>query len=356
MDAMNIRLTDKQKVIKQLAYSYFVLCCVFCLLVTALPYWPTYDLLIIPKYALLFGPRWWLLVCIMCLYFFWRYLSKRLLQLSLLLILLSLNYLDFQLPHITSYFSASASTVQELSVLSANIGGGGSDRELDYIGFTKKPDIVLLQEARRINTAILFTDYRFKQCLSGLCIFSQYPFERVNTLNRKLFEGWGIFAIFYQVNTPFGVISLANVHFETPRSVLMGLIYRYWDVELASTIESNRQFEAELVSLWSQNKRHTLIAGDFNMPQNENIYQRNFSHLSNAVDNKGFGFNATKFTSWHGVRIDHVLYSDDFTLKAVEVVDSIKGDHRPVLAIFNVSDIKQSSKNNFPKRSVEWLH
>jgi endonuclease/exonuclease/phosphatase family metal-dependent hydrolase len=335
---MQAPLVHKPKVIKKLAYSYFFLCCVFCLLVTALPYWPTYELLIIPKYALLFGPRWWLLVCVMCLYFFWRDLSKRQLQFSVLLVLLSLNYLDFQWPTMVSYFSASASssTVQELSVLTANIGGGGSDRELDYISFTKHPDIILLQEARKIQLSTLFNDYHFKECLSGLCIFSQYPFERVNTLNRKLFEGWGIFAIFYQVNTPFGVISLANVHFETPRSVLMGLIHRYWDFELASTIESNRQFEAELVSLGSTNKRHTLIVGDFNMPQDENIYQRNFSHLNNAVDNKAFGFNATKLTSWHGVRIDHILYSDDFKLKFVEVVDSIKGDHRPVLATFNV--------------------
>ena len=94
------------------------------------------------------------------------------------------------------------------------------------------------------------------------------------------------------------------------------------------------------MSLWSQNKNHTLIVGDFNMPQDENIYQRYFGDLSNAVDNKGFGFNATKFTSWHGVRIDHILYSDDFRLKAVEVINSIKGDHRPVFATFNVSEIK----------------
>ena len=355
MDAMDSRLTNKKKGINQLSYSYYMLCCIFCLLVTALPYWPTYELLIIPKYALLFGPRWWLLVCVMCLYLFWRDLSKRQLQFSVLLVLLSLNYLDFQWPTIGSYFSVSASpsTVQELSVLSANIGSGGSSKALDYISFTKYPDIILLQEARRINMASLFNDYRFKECASGLCIFSQYPFKQVKTLNRKLFEGWGIFAIFYQVNTPFGVISLANVHFETPRSVLMGLIHRYWDFALASTIESNRQFEAELVSLGSTNKRHTLIAGDFNMPQDENIYQRNFSHLSNAVDQKGVGFNATKLTSWHGVRIDHILYSDDFTLKTVEVIHSIngkyplKGDHRPVFATFDVTGINTHNNKSF---------
>jgi len=195
-----------------------------------------------------------------------------------------------------------------------------------------------LQEARRVELAKLFNDYNFKECISGLCIFSKYPFKQVKVLSRKLFQGWGIFAVFYEIETQFGLVSLANVHFETPRSVLMGLIYRTFDFSLANTIESNRQFEAELVSLWSKNKSHTLIAGDFNMPEDENTYQRNFAHLNNAIGTKGIGFNATKHTVWHGVRIDHILYSDDFTLKTVEVIDAINGDHRPVFATFSVGN------------------
>ena len=336
MKTIKSRLLNHNNVIEKVAYAYFALSFVLCLLVATLPYWPSYEILTIPKYALLFGPRWWLLVMVVSVFLLWRYLSNRQLQFSLLMILLSLNYLDFQWPNIASYFSPS--TGQEISVLSANVGGGGSHRELNYIGFSRNSDIILLQEARRIEFAKLFLGYRYKECLSGLCIFSKYPFKQVKVLNRKLFEGWGIFAVFYQIKTNFGEISLANVHFETPRSVLMGLIYRYFDFQLANSIESNRQFEAELVGLWSRNKSHTLIVGDFNMPQDENIYQRNFSHLKNAVDMKGLGFNATKLTSWYGVRIDHILYSDDFKLKTVEVIDSINGDHRPVFATFGLSN------------------
>ena len=111
----------------------------------------------------------------------------------------------------------------------------------------------------------------------------------------------------------------------------MGLIHRTFDFQLANSIESNRNFQAELVSLWLENKNHTLIVGDFNMPVDENIYQDNFSKLNNAIDAKGFAFNDTKHTFWHGIRIDHVLYSDDFQLLDVEVVNSLSGDHRPVL-------------------------
>jgi vancomycin resistance protein VanJ len=326
--------------LKHFSQGYFIFCCGMCFLVTLLPWWPTVEILTIPKYALLFGPRWWLLIAVIGLFFFWRYLTKAQLQFSSLLILLSLNFLDFQLPSPSSYFSTSTSTStsDEISVLSANIGGGGSKRELDYIGFSRKPDIILLQEARSITLSTLFIDYDFKECISGLCIFSKYPFKQVKVLSRRLFQGWGTFAVFYQIDTQFGRVSLANVHFETPRSVLMGLIYRFFDFTLANTIESNRQFEAELVSLWSKNKPYTLIVGDFNMPEDENTYQRNFTHLNNAIGIKGIGFNATKHTVWHGVRIDHILYSDDFKLKAVDVVEVINGDHQPVLATFSTGN------------------
>lgn len=322
--------------LKTLAAIYFYLLVVAVFLVTLLPYWPFSDSLVIAKYALLFGPRWWLLIAVVGILFFWRHLSTRQLLLSPILILLSLNFLDFQLPSMTSYLSSSSKN--EISVLTANIGSGGSVDDVDFIGARRDLDIILLQEARRIALTELFTDYKFKECVAGLCILSKHPFERIKVLNRKLFQGWGVFAIFYQINTPFGEVSLANIHFETPRSVLMGLMYRVFDVGLAKTIESNRQFQADLVGLWSKNKPQTLVVGDFNMPEDENIYQRNFSHLHNALGTKGFGFNATKKTAWHSVRIDHVLYSDDFKLKSVGVIEAINGDHQPVVATFSVGN------------------
>jgi len=329
-------MKDKnRRTLRLMGRWYFIFSCIACLLVTLLPFWPMYDILIIPKYALLFGPRWLLLIAVLSVFSFWKYLSKRQLQFSCLLVLLSLNYLDFQLPKASISFSKES--LNKITVLSANIGGGGLKSELEFIASSKQPAIILLQEATRLDLSKSFNTYTFKECVSGLCIISQYPFKQVKTLNRKLFGGWGNFAVFYKISTEYGDISLANVHFETPRSVLMGLIYRYLDFDLANRIESNRQFEAELVSLWSKNKDHTLIVGDFNMPEDENVYQTYFSDLNNAIDVKGFGFNATKHTSWHGTRIDHILYSDDFKLLTIEVIDSIKGDHRPVFATFSMS-------------------
>ena len=315
---------------------YFIACCCACILVTLLPWWPSFDLLVIPKYLLLFGPRWWLIVLVMVIPFGWKSLSKRQLAIVPFLLVLSLNYLDFQLPQFWSSLWLNDNKRTELKVLTANVGSGGLNAELKIHIEHAAPDILLLQEASKINISKLFDIDYFTECHSGLCIASKYPFEQENSLNRKLVGGWGTFAIFYRINTPNGDVLLANIHFETPRSVLMGAIYGYPDFDYAKEVDSNRQFEASLVGLWASNKTQTLIVGDFNMPADENIYRQNFSGLNNAIDVKGLGVNYTKFTSWHGVRIDHILYSDDFELLAVKIINTISGDHKPVMATFSM--------------------
>lgn len=328
---------NTNKTLHRFSQWYFIFCCSMCVLVVLLPYWPTHELFIIPKYVLLFGPRWWLLSCIILLLFFWKRLSKKQLLSSVLLFFISLNFLGFQLPSISTYFST-ANNEQELTIVSANVGGGGSSSGINFIAENLQPDFILLQEARNINFTTMFTDYQFKECISGLCFFSKHPFEQTKVLSRKAFGGWGDFAIFYRVETESGSISLANVHFETPRSVLMGAIHRSFDVKLATETDNNRQLQAILLSLWAKNRDHTLIIGDFNMPTDENIYQTHFSALNNALDVKGLGFNATKHTFWHGITIDHVLYSNDFQLVDVEVVSPFSGDHRPIISRLKIKN------------------
>lgn len=319
---------------------YFFISIFACVLVTLLPWWPTLNVLIIPKYVLLFGPRWLLLVLVLPILLGWRILSTKQKTLYPLLILFSLNYLDFQLPKPWHYFAADNVIADELKVVSFNIGGGGSKEELKLLVKYIKPDILLLQEAGRINSTDLFSDDYVSECISGLCILSKYPFTRTRTLDRKLFGGWGKFAALYRIRTPNGQLSLANIHLETPRSVLMGVIYRFFDQTLAEQIEDNRQFEVDLINLWANKQQNLVIAGDFNMPGDENLFRQSFSYLHNAVEVKGFGYNDTKYTSWFGVRIDHILYSPDMHLVDIEVVELLKGDHQPLMAILRMSKSK----------------
>ena len=319
---------------------YFLICVFACVSVTLLPWWPTLNVLIIPKYVLLFGPRWLLLMLVLPIILGWRILSTKQKKLYPLLILFSLNYLDFQLPNLWHYFTADNVTGDELKVVSFNIGGGGSEEELKLLVKYIKPDILLLQEASGINLTEFFSDDYVSECISGLCILSKYPFHRTRTLDRKLFGGWGQFAAFYRIITPNGQLSLANIHLETPRSVLMGVVYRHFDQVLAEKIEDNRQFEVDLINLWANKQQNVVVVGDFNMPSDENLFRQSFSNLHNAVDIKGFGYNDTKYTSWFGVRIDHILYSSDMHLVDIEVVELLKGDHQPLMAVLRMGKPK----------------
>ncbi len=321
---------------------YFYLCVLACILVTLLPWWPTVDLLIIPKYALLFGPRWWLLLLVLPIAIAWCILSGKQKVFYPVLLLLSFNYLDFQLPKPWHYvgvdsFITKNNVSDEVKVVSFNIGGGGSQEELKLLVKYTKPDILLLQEALRIDLDKLFPQGYYSECLSGLCILSKYPFTRTHSASRKVFGGWGNFANFYQVHTNNGELSLANIHLETPRSVLMGLIYRQFDQQLAQQIEGNRQFEVDLVSLWASKQKNIVVAGDFNMPGDENLFRQSFGDLHDSVDVKGVGFNDTKHTAWFGVRIDHILYSPDMQLVDVDIIKLLKGDHRPLMTRLRMS-------------------
>lgn len=306
--------------------------------VSTLSWWPFYQWLIIPKYLLLFGPRWWLLGLTILTFVFWSYLSNKKRLLLPVLFILALNYLDFQLPSFTQFFQHKPASQPSIKIIQANIGGGGSMYEIQLLIKDEQPDILLLQEAKNINSSEWISPEYWTSCKGGLCIISKLDFEEVGELNRKLIDGWGNFAMLYKVNTAQGSFSLANVHMETPRTVIMGFMHGVWNQSSANKVESDRQFEALLISSWQQAQAQTIIAGDFNMLEDENIYRKYFSAMGNGIGSAGVGLNYTKKTSWHGARIDHLLFSDGFVIKEVRVIDSIMGDHQPVVSILSFKD------------------
>jgi vancomycin resistance protein VanJ len=316
---------------KSVARYYLVSLVIISFAVTILPWWPFYQWLFVPKYVLLFGPRWWLsLLCLLTL-FFWPQLGKNSKFMYPLLVIAALNYLDFQLPSLTQYFKSKNESNVSFKIINANIGGG-SMYELELLVKDERPDILLLQEAQNLNFVKWLPPEYMASCDGGLCIFSKLDFEIVAELSRKLVGGWGNFAMLYKIKTANGVFSLANVHMETPRAILMNLSYLNWDQSAAAKIESNREFEASLISSWQHGKKGFIIAGDFNMFEDENIYRKHFSSMNNALGTASTGFSYTKKTTWYGARIDHLLYSEVFYLKDVRIIDFILGDHKAVVS------------------------
>ena len=75
-----------------------------------------------------------------------------------------------------------------------------------------------------------------------------------------------------------------------------------------------------------------LLAGDFNLPVESAIYGQYWAQFSNAFSAAGLGLGHTKFTRWHGVRIDHILAGPSWRFRRCWVGPDVKSDHRPLIA------------------------
>jgi vancomycin resistance protein VanJ len=146
-------------------------------------------------------------------------------------------------------------------------------------------------------------------------------------------DRWRAPALRCELTTPGGSISLCCVHLMTPRSGLEAVLHTRLDgLDDLQTVTEQRELEAEAVAACLQRTElPQLIVGDFNMPQESAIYRRHFGHYSNAQATAGLGYGYTKYTSWHGARIDHALASSQVTIQSCHVSPSLGGDHRVVI-------------------------
>ena len=249
---------------------------------------------------------------------------------SLPLVLLCINFLDVQ--WLPSYTSENTDTL-DIKVMSVNVGNTGDKQYIRRQIEENAPYIVFLQEAHKTSMDQIFDDSWITDCAGSLCIASKFEIERVDALSRRSLGGWGAFATKYNAEIFGEKVQLINVHLDTPRTVLESLIHLDVDIPEADDNSLSRNVQASLVSSWVEEKRPAIIAGDFNMPDNENIYQRYLGKLNNVLDYADLGLRYTKYTKWHGIRIDHILFSDYFTVKKADVLNDFGGDHRPVLAV-----------------------
>jgi endonuclease/exonuclease/phosphatase (EEP) superfamily protein YafD len=107
-------------------------------------------------------------------------------------------------------------------------------------------------------------------------------------------------------------------------------VERHFDLRANTAL---RTAESEATRRWiSRSPRPVLVAGDFNLPVDSVVYRRSWSWLTNAFSQAGTGFGSTKFTRWHGVRIDHVLGGPGWHCRRCWVGPDVGSDHRPVIA------------------------
>src|SRR5207302_2115505 len=114
---------------------------------------------------------------------------------------------------------------------------------------------------------------------------------------------------YYDLQTPGGLFHFVNVHLATPREGLQEMIDSR--LEGVSTLRANTAMRRHESEVASRRVREVclplLLAGDFNLPVESAVYGQYWSQFSNAFSAAGLGLGHTKFTRWHGVRIDHIL-------------------------------------------------
>lgn len=244
-------------------------------------------------------------------------------------------------------------------------GGRGLDFDLPIMLRDLQPDIVLLQECgERLWKKLEAEKQWYSRNYGSLCTASRWPLTHIEEMPREEIlqmpgEGGAGLVMRAFIDSPHGAIVAVNLHLETARRGLEGMLSKEGlvpnspfgaptqvsgDPEL-STSENEERFarnvairdkESELASVWAASvaaKVQTVIGGDFNLPVESLIFRRHWSDFVDAFETKGNGLGWTKFEGrWLRIRIDHLLTLPDGP-KPIRIVVSpdYQSDHHPVI-------------------------
>jgi endonuclease/exonuclease/phosphatase family metal-dependent hydrolase len=226
---------------------------------------------------------------------------------------------------------------QQLRILTCNTLGS----ELDILAMERLlkefgPDVVAFQEWSDSHQAALFGDRTggrwYVASQGGLCLASRYPIESAELYDMWRLGGSGEL-LHGRIATPKGIISVFCIHLETARSGLEAVRYRLLDGirTLQSHLEARRR-QALLAERYIRPFPHPrIIAGDFNMPTESQIFRVVWRDYRDAFGTSGWGYGMTRWTRWHGIRIDHVLTDSEWVVRKCEVGPDVGSDHLPLL-------------------------
>lgn len=209
-----------------------------------------------------------------------------------------------------------------------------------------KPDVILFQEAFEDHPLLQillegWTVHRHDEYLAA----SKLPLKFVETCHLPSYDR--ITAVRYELETPSGTIALFNVHQTSPRHSLTEL--KPWSVlngagiNLVKNEIVVRELEAiqtRKFTVTGQSKLPVLVAGDFNMPNDSNLFQESWGSLVDAYATTAIGYGYTSpcdtktfwptNTPW--AQVDHILTSRHWQVERCWVGKSGGSDHRLIAA------------------------
>ena len=288
--------------------------------------------------VLLFSPRWIFgLPLLLLVPLALRYRRKWLWWDAALVALLLGLVMGFEIPFPSANSAESSSPT--LRVVTCNLQSKRSNL-WPLLETAAAADVLMLQECPSDAFEDLPAELRrgWHVAQDGtLCIASRHPLSEPRRLDRSAFGGWGTIAFGCRVGSPLGPFDCVTLHLETPRDGLEAVLYfGQSGIPKLEALTAWRERESRFIRKWIDLEFGPgIVAGDFNMPIESSIYQRFWSDETNAFSAAGFGFGYTKFTHWHGVRIDHILLHGNCKVQRCEVLPDVGSDHRPVMAVLS---------------------
>lgn len=251
-----------------------------------------------------------------------------------------------------------------IRVMTCNLGGGQIWRD-EIVRFVREKDIhvLLLQECPTSLSMPIFAElgWHHKQEYN-MAIGSIWELGETTVIARQPRENYEVSAAIIctldlkpslnqsnlqQADTDSAVepshaidetkaeetVQLICLHLPTFRPALQKA--RSFDPEMGTAItemgQTYRKIAGDVHQFAETVSGPLIIGGDFNIPAESAYYRDYWSEWSNAQDMSGRGLGYTKFTRYHGVRIDHLLVSDHWNVLSSRVGADFGGDHRPVI-------------------------
>ena len=222
-------------------------------------------------------------------------------------------------------------------------GGGGPIQERIFAELRdQKADLVVIVEcgpglAQAIKS---LGEYQTRSSdFPGLCLLSRGAIlSWQQRSQRDVFEQGGAgYIVRAVVSTAAGPVRVGLVHVATPRHALDSYfsLHQIPNQGPQTWVNINqRDEESGFARQWilQGEALPTIIAGDLNLTTESAIYRRYWGDFRNAFGRAGWGTGYTKHTRRWGVRIDHVLTSDDIGTHAAFVGPDVGSDHWPLIA------------------------
>ncbi len=288
----------------------------------------------------------------------WAFARKRIFLLSFCCILFGFN----SFKNFIGIHPFSESTIKEgtLSVMSFNI-----HQFKDFKTSTEIPqrefayqktrefldeqnlDAVALQELSNSNVEKIKSKLAFPYVShisnNNNFIFSKYP---IVDKGGKKFPKSGNSYIWADINSPNGIFRMVNLHLQSnhvsPQTdrVLSDRFQKEFNWknvrDILSTVKhhtNERVNQAKEVQKFVNTSPHPVIlCGDFNDTPQSYIYRLLSEGFTDAFESAGWGLGSTYAGKIPGLKIDYVLYPEEFSILKSEVVKVDFSDHYPVVA------------------------